>query len=558
MKQSDLPTPLLEDMREQQIDVDLTLSILNRYNAGRYDNVQPVTAAAIPTVDGSTVIDRTTPVELRLPVETVRQRLQRLLPSVTPEAVGTVAGGECRLSEEQLQNVGHRLLPLVSYGVLNGGSATSYADEKKNRSLSKELFDLLQDDFRPLADLSRGRAKGLTPAYINPDGSPGATFLELKMRANLVQALRYLRGPAAAAGSGSDAASLGAAVGAPAGAADGAGLSRSGTHPDEPQTALLPLFPMFQMTSVYNTDEVAGAYNDFRNSPMLRDLIAATGIDITRVRTGVQPLIAAFTHSAEGRPKRVFDHAHGKPHHALPLPGGHGQNFAVLREVYRDLYRIGKRFVYLGNVDNLGFTVDEVSVAYLALTGKQAGFDFSFRTSVDVKGGILVRDDNGRLACADIGPAISPEEVFSAETRGSQILFNCATGLFTLEFLVQQLDRIIEELPMRFSDQDKDAGRYSQAEQVTWEIIGMLDDFLVFGVNKYDRFLAAKMLLETLMTSGRKLDDPAYPTASNPAADLRRTARQLNEGLARQLRTSYALREEQGRWIPLLPEEIQP
>ena len=29
---------------------------------------------------------------------------------------------------------------------------------------------------------------------------------------------------------------------------------------------------------------------------------------------------------------------------------------------------------------------------------------------------------------------------------------------------------------MRFSDQNKDAGHYSQAEQVTWEVIALMED----------------------------------------------------------------------------------
>ena len=33
--------------------------------------------------------------------------------------------------------------------------------------------------------------KGITPAYLNPDGSPGESFLVLKMRAALVQAARW-------------------------------------------------------------------------------------------------------------------------------------------------------------------------------------------------------------------------------------------------------------------------------------------------------------------------------------------------------------------------------
>jgi UDP-N-acetylglucosamine pyrophosphorylase len=317
-----------------------------------------------------------------------------------------------------------------------------------------------------------------------------------------------------------------------------------------------PLYPMFQMTSVYNDEEIAGAYEEYRQSPLLRELIDAADIDITRVETGVQPMIAAFTHSDQGRPKDIFRHAFGQEGETLPLPGGHGQNFQMLRDVYRRLYEQGKRFVYLGNVDNLGFTVDPVSVAYLALTGKQAGFDFSFRTPVDVKGGILVVDQEGKLNAADLGPAVSKEDADAAEKRGKNILFNCATGLFDLKYLVEHLDYIVEHLPMRISDQDKDAGKYSQAEQITWEIIGMLDDFLVFGIDKYDRFLAAKLLSETLMTSGIKLDDPNYPSSEDPSSDLKGIAEKLHGGLTEKLQTVYGMKREGGRWVPKSAQEL--
>jgi UDP-N-acetylglucosamine pyrophosphorylase len=318
-----------------------------------------------------------------------------------------------------------------------------------------------------------------------------------------------------------------------------------------------PAAPLFQMTSVYNTEEIARTYDEYRDSPMLADLIDATGIDVTRAETGVQPLLAAYTHSEEGRPKRVFTRAFGREGETLPIPGGHGQNFQVLRDIYRGLYENGKYFAYIGNVDNLGFTVDPASVAYLALSGKEAAFDFSFRTSVDVKGGILVVDQNDRMNAADLGVAVGKDEVAEAESKGKRILFNCATGLFNLEYLAGAIDHIIENLPVRFSDQDKDAGKYSQAEQVTWEIIGMLDDFVVFGVDKYERFLAAKVLLETLMTSGIKLDDPAYPTDEDPTADLRGTAQKLHAGLERKLSTVYGMTRVGDRWVPKSADELR-
>jgi UDP-N-acetylglucosamine pyrophosphorylase len=311
-----------------------------------------------------------------------------------------------------------------------------------------------------------------------------------------------------------------------------------------------PLLPFFQMTSIHTHEELATAYDEYQESPLLRDLIARTGLDPTRAESAQQPLISAYTHSEAGRPRRVFSEAWGKSDAPLPLPGGHGQNFLVLSDIYRRLHASGKRFVYLGNVDNLGFVPDPVEIAYLALSGKQAGFDFAFKTPVDVKGGILVRDDTGSLTCADIGPAVSKEDVAAAQDAGKPILFNAASGLFSLDYLVPNLDRIVRGLPTRFTDQDKDAGRYSQAEQVTWEVIGMLDDFVVFSVEKWDRLLAAKLLLETLMTSGIRIDDPAYLESDDPAADLRGTARQLHAGLTRKLREDFGMRLDGELWRP--------
>lgn len=503
---------LAERLARSGADARLTLEILANYNAGRYDSIQPVTVTALPSIDGKTILDLSGEFSWSVPAERAEEALARH-PELGLEAAafGRRSGPLLTFSRSGLEALGLRLLPLAAFGILNGGSATSYADSTRNRAFGAELLELCGPVFERVAALSRGRAKGLTPGFLQPDGTPGASYIELKMRALLIQALRYQRV----------------------------------TGRREPV-----LFPLFQMTSVNNDEELAEAYRGYRASPLLADLIAETGIDITRVMGGVQPLIAAYTHSSLGRPKRLFAEAYGQPGTLLPLPGGHGRNFAVLRDVYRRLHAAGKRFVQLGNVDNLGNTLDLAELALLALSGKQAGFDFAFKTQVDVKGGILVVDQRNRLDCADIGRAISVEEVHHAESLGKDILFNCATGLFSLDYLTANLDSIIENLPMRWSDQDKDAGRYSQAEQVTWEIIGMLDDFFIFGVRKRERFLAAKLLLECLMTSGIEIDNPAYPSSPVPAKSLHHIARELNAGLVGRLETVYGMERREGQWVP--------
>ncbi len=517
--EGDLPiTPQTRrQFEELGIDGELTLRILKAYNDGRYDSVEPVHVKALPSIDGTTVVDLTGDVVGRFPVDLAEKRLVDLGVTVDIRSIGRVEGGEIMLGRRDLIDLGRRIYPKVAYGILNGGSATSYTDLTKNRAFSEMIFDICRETFAQAAEISGQRAKGITPAFVHPDGTPGPSYVELKMRSLLIEVLRHRK----IAGGRAEI-----------------------------------LFPMFQMTSVNNDAEIAEAYAEYRKSPLLEELIAATGLDITEALTGVQPLIAAYTHDREGRPKRLFTEAFGEHGRILPLPGGHGQNFQVLRPVYEELYGRGKRFVVIGNVDNLGNTVDPVELAFIALSGKQAGFDFSFKTPVDVKGGILVVDQRGRLDCADIGPAISPEEVLEAERSGKPILFNCATGIFDLRFLVKNLDKIVDELPMRWSNQQKDAGAYSQAEQVTWEIIGMLDDFFVFGVDKYRRFLAAKLLIENLMTSGIGLDDPRYPTDSDASKDLKQIATNLHAGLQRKLTGSYGMRLESRRWVPQSVDEI--
>ncbi|MBA2133547.1 UTP--glucose-1-phosphate uridylyltransferase [Hydrogenispora sp. UU3] len=513
------PPPLAAAMRSKGIDLELTKDILTRYNAGEFDRFQPVRAMGFPRIDGKRIIDLTAPLTVAVDLPAAEARFRRWGLELDLAAYCRVEGETGLFDQDGLSRLGILLYPYVGYGVLNGGSASSYFDNKKNVALSPELYEICAEKFTFLAELGRNKAKALVPAYINEDGTPGATFIELKMRALLLEILRY--------------------------------QLYTGTKEKK-------ILPLFQMASIYNYLELEKAYDSFGDSPYLRDLMTETGVAINKdVLTGVQPMLAAYTHSSFGRPKEVFSTAYGKPNNPLPMPGGHGQNFQILSHCYRELFARGIRMVYLGNVDNLGFTVNPVAVALLALQGKTGGFEFAFRTVVDTKGGVLVIDQDGRLNCVDLGVAISQEEVLAAEKRGAQILFNCATGLFDLEYLVAHLEEISKNLPVRFSDQDKDAGRYSQAEQVTWEIIGMLDDFYIFGIDKYDRFLAAKIALETLLASGVGLHDPRFPQAVNPAQDLKMTATKLHAGLQRKLMTVYGLKKVAGRWTPKTVPELK-
>ncbi|MFH2116261.1 MAG: UTP--glucose-1-phosphate uridylyltransferase [Spirochaetota bacterium] len=492
---------LLADMEAKGIDIVATLEILAGLNDGTWEGTGSVDAVGVPAVDGISIVALSTAMSYELPEEVATDRLGAL--GIGVPATAASQDGKLRFGHGELVDIGERLYGITAWGVLNGGSATSYADRKKNAALGTAVFNAIKPGFELLAPLCEGRPKGITPAYINPDGSPGEGFLVLKMRAALLRAARY--------------------------------VERFGRGERPP-------LPFFQMTSKGTDQALKEAYRGYSGHPWLANLIAETGSDPTRPRTAVQTMLAAFSHPSEGQPRHIFDRAWGKPDSALALPGGHGQSFRILAEVYRNLLADGYRYAYLGNVDNIGYYPNPAELAVMALSGAEAAFEFSYRTAVDVKGGILVTTGNGRKTVADLGQAISIDEAARLEATGQQILFNCATGLFDLAALVPDLDRIARNLPVRISDQDKDAGRYSQAEQSTWEVIGLLESPLGFAVEKKERFLAAKLLAETVMASGT-MDIQAFPE------DLKATALTLSSGLAGTLEGPCSLKLVDGRWI---------
>lgn len=488
--------PLNIDLTQYGIDKELSYSILKKYNNKEIGQEPRAKLKEIPQIDNETILDCTNKISIKFDEDRIKQVFKRY--NLPEELLNECKKCNFIFNNEMLSRIGIYLYPTYSYGVLNGGSATSYADSKKNEDFNKELFNNFEDLFVSLSASYKGKAKGITPAFINPNGEPGPTFMELKMRSLLIEAKKYTE-----------------ATGKPCS----------------------NLFPMFQMTSTYNNSEIQDYYSNCKESTYIKELIKETGIDITNVLTGIQPLITAFTHSKYGETKDIFITDKNEP---LPLPGGHGQCFLVLKDIFNDLYKKGIRFISIGNVDNIGYTLNPVSLALLALSEKQAAFDFSFKTEFDVKGGVLIRDQFDRINCADLGVAVSKEDIKKAEESSIPILFNCATGLFSLEYLISNIDHIINKLPTRFSDQNKDIGEYSQGEQVTWEIIGLLDDFLIMAIDKYDRFLASKLLLENLVTSGLTCD-----TIDD---NLKKSGKELNKGLFNKLKNDFKLTLNNGKW----------
>jgi len=494
-------------------DWDFSKDILDRLNAGTLQT-PPVTVAGFPPLDGRQILDLRGEGPWSVNRARAEAALKRLFPGEDPAKVlGKGTGPEVELDAAALDHLGLRLSQITAFGVLNGGMATSYADTKKNQQLGAGLYGIYKADLERMADLAAGQPKGITPAFVQGDGSPGPSYLELKLRVLCQINL----------------------------AAKKAGITGPGLQ-------------LFQMTSESTHGPLTRALEAYASSPALADLVGHLPRPLTATPTAVQELVGTFTPAKDGPPRKFFTVKRDGREVPYALPGGHGQNFRVLRHVYADLRKAGYRFAYLGNVDNLGFLPSLKGLALLALSGAPAAFDFAFKTPVDVKGGVLYREAGGRLNCADIGVAIPAAEVAAAEKAGNPILFNCATGLFDLDHLVDNLERITRHLPVRLSEQDKDVGKYAQAEQVTWEVIGLLDDPLIFGIEKSRRFLAAKLLLDCLLTSGLHWDDPRFDQPD--VAPFRSLSAGLNAGLTALLEGPCGYRREGAKWVPLSEAEV--
>ena len=492
---------------------DESQGILERLNGGTL-TFPSVTVSSFPPLDGHQILDLRGEGPWKVLRSSAEQTLKSLFPGEDPGLIlGTGSDPEVTLEGPTLETLGLRLSQRTAFGILNGGMATSYADSKKNQALGSGLYAIYKAELEKMAEMAEGLPKGITSAFVQSDGTPGPTYLELKIRVLCQMNLAAQRA-----------------------GYDGPGLQ------------------LFQMTSQTTQEPLQRALASYAHTPLLADLVAYSPLPLSQTPTAVQDLVATFTTAKDGHPRRFFTIKKNGREIPYALPGGHGQNFRVLRQVYTDLRNAGYRYAYLGNVDNLGYLPSLKGLALLALSGAPAAFDFAFKTPVDVKGGVLYREPSGTLNCADIGVAIGSDQVAAAEKAGTPILFNCATGLFDLDRLVEDLDRITAHLPVRLSDQDKDVGRYTQAEQVTWEVIGLLNKPLIFGIEKSQRFLAAKLLLDCLLTSGLHWDDPRFDQPE--LAPFRALSAGLNAGLTNLLEGPFGFRKENGRWVPQSAAEI--
>ena len=163
-------------------DWELSQSILTRLNDGTL-NPPAVMVAEFPPLDGKQILDLRGDGPWSVSRSKAEIALLQLFPEEDPGVIlGKNTGQTVLLDGPTLESFGLRLSQITAFGILNGGMATSYTDTKKNQALGAGLYSIYKNDLEQMAMQNEGLPKGLTPAFVQEDGSPGPTYLELKIR----------------------------------------------------------------------------------------------------------------------------------------------------------------------------------------------------------------------------------------------------------------------------------------------------------------------------------------------------------------------------------------
>ena len=471
----------------------------------------------MPEIDNEQVIDMRDDVPLRMPYRQCVVALAKYIPyaqlqSLLPAVERRTTEGVVQWNNALLTEVGRALYHTCAYGMFNGGSATSYTDAIHNQNLNAQLFEQWRERIDNSARAYGQLPKGLCPALYNRDGEGAWSFMELHIR-HLVR----------------ESARCGRAI------------------------------PLFQMTSPSSDAHIRDAtqkiYARYFSAAEACDHYALSG----DMLCAVQPLLATFAYNAKGgslfdagwQPQEagstgvprsappLFIDPRAEKRRAYGLPGGHGQCFGVLRTLLEALFARGVRFVWLGNVDNVGYTMNPIALAYLVLRGGEALFEAVPRSTVDRKGGVLVRDGNGQVRCMELGAEVQLAQVLDAEREGKTTLFNCAIGLFNVETLLLKMDAYIQRLPVHALHKKTVRGDYWQLEQITWDIIGLIDNPCICIGHKSERFLAAKLISESFLLSG-------LPTQQHTAlADM---GERLCTAMQKKAQEEYGIVYKEGTW----------
>jgi len=127
------------------IDKQATLDILRKANADSSPEQDMHNQYFIPDTHSPSIAYLSESVSLTLSRKKALERVISLLPDLAIDNYCRPAGKyDVTFDYRNLRNLGLNLLGITAYGILNGGSATSYIDDKRNSSYLPPLFSILK------------------------------------------------------------------------------------------------------------------------------------------------------------------------------------------------------------------------------------------------------------------------------------------------------------------------------------------------------------------------------------------------------------------------------
>ncbi|HOT60324.1 MAG TPA: hypothetical protein PLJ83_11745, partial [Spirochaetales bacterium] len=161
IESKNLNPELIRAMKEKKIDIDATLALLNTINSTQIDEKPAIQFTGLPNIDGKVIVNCKNLDFFDAPEARAKEILAL---TNLPETLATSkTNGIWRFERQALIRIGTALFAFTAYGVLNGGSATSYGDVKKNASINADVFNAIKPIFDTLAPLCKDKPKGITP-----------------------------------------------------------------------------------------------------------------------------------------------------------------------------------------------------------------------------------------------------------------------------------------------------------------------------------------------------------------------------------------------------------
>ena len=133
-------------------------------------------------------------------------------------------------------------------------------------------------------------------------------------------------------------------------------------------------------------------------------------------------------------------------------PPGHGNVFLSLYEngILDDLIKDNKEYVFISNIDNLGAVLDLKILGYMANTQTHYLIETTPKTSLDVKGGIVInyKDKPGLLEKTQVEPAFMSK----FEDMHTFNVFNTNSIWVHIPTLKEKCEQFQIELPVIFNE----------------------------------------------------------------------------------------------------------